>query len=288
MSEHAPKLRALLAYDADALSVTGRARIEAHLAGCEVCQGELATLRLYDELSAEVRSAPVPQIDYDRMELALRREARAQARGGRALPLALLALAAAVLLGVLGLQRRETPAPMAALPSAPAAVASTTTHPPEPMPTLSGTTTATADAQVGEARATLETALHEGDVLETGPQGTLHGRLAAGTGFALGGASRLTLRRMRADGIALELERGQVSNAVRTGIHYRVEAGPYRVVVRGTRFSVRRDGDHVHVSLAEGAVAVEALPTADSRAGDAAADGRTLAVLHAPAEWDSA
>ncbi|NOY90675.1 MAG: FecR domain-containing protein, partial [Deltaproteobacteria bacterium] len=140
---------------------------------------------------------------------------------------------------------------------------------------LEGELTAVAGGvRVADVAANLGDSLHEGDVLETDANSALHARLAPGTGFVLAADSRLELSRVRPSGVVLSLERGSVSSAVRTGDVYRVEAGSYRVVVRGTRFSVSRVGDGVQVSLAEGTVAIER--------GDA-----TLEVLHAPARWRS-
>ncbi|MCU0674528.1 MAG: AgmX/PglI C-terminal domain-containing protein [Myxococcota bacterium] len=65
-----------------------------------------------------------------------------------------------------------------------------------------------------------------------------------------------------------------MASEVLTGTPYAVVAGPYRVEVRGTRFSVDRDGDAVAVRLDEGRVAI-------SR------DGELLVLLEAPAEWRS-
>jgi len=284
MSEHSPKTQALMAYDAEALSQAGQRRIEHHLEACETCQRELLAIQTYAELATEIRSAEIPRLDYGRMELALRREARDQAKGSkRSVAWALLALAAAVLLGVVGLRQRGVDSPQASrlperAPETQLAHADTlpvdSSVAPQEQP-LEGELTAVAGVvRIANAQANLGDVLHEGDVLETGVASGLHGRLASGTGFALAPDSRLALSRVRPSGIVLSLQHGAVSNAVLTGTVYQVDAGAYRVVVRGTRFSVARDGAEVRVSLAEGTVAIER--------GDA-----TLEVLHAPAEWAS-
>ncbi|NOY94067.1 MAG: zf-HC2 domain-containing protein, partial [Deltaproteobacteria bacterium] len=120
MSAHAPKIRALLAYEAGELSQAGRERLERHLAGCDICREQWVAMQTYGELSQAIRAAEIPSLDYGRMELALRREARAHTKGtGRGATWAVLALAAAVLLGVLGVRQRFVQRPQASrLPDA--------------------------------------------------------------------------------------------------------------------------------------------------------------------------
>jgi len=100
--KHPPKLGALMAYDADVLSDDGRRRVEAHLSGCDTCREALAAMHVYDTLLADVANEPAPAIDYPRMELPLRREARQTATKiedmTRIVPATFLAVAAAALL----------------------------------------------------------------------------------------------------------------------------------------------------------------------------------------------
>jgi hypothetical protein len=105
---HPPKTAALVAYDAGALSSSGRTQLETHLAACETCRTELASIRLWSRESARMRAIKTVPVDFSKMELALAREAKSQARevkaaqtGRRVLPmLAPLALAATVLLTI--------------------------------------------------------------------------------------------------------------------------------------------------------------------------------------------
>ncbi|MEO0324259.1 MAG: zf-HC2 domain-containing protein, partial [Myxococcota bacterium] len=100
---HAPKLRALEALDAGALSPEGERRLRAHLATCARCQRAQASMHLYGALTGELRAEDALRrrpVDFARMELPLRHEARQQAaRARRARSLrraAPLAVAAAV------------------------------------------------------------------------------------------------------------------------------------------------------------------------------------------------
>src|SRR5690606_29359211 len=72
---HRPKTAALLAYADGALSDAGRARLERHLARCEVCRRELAAMKLYERMAEDARETPAPEGDYARMELTRARAA---------------------------------------------------------------------------------------------------------------------------------------------------------------------------------------------------------------------
>jgi hypothetical protein len=89
---HAPKTAALEALAAGLLSEDGERRIRTHLSGCAVCREHFATIHVYRESQElilqskpEVEGRPV---DWNKMERALAREARAQvsvnARGASA------------------------------------------------------------------------------------------------------------------------------------------------------------------------------------------------------------
>lgn len=121
MRPHAPKTAALSAFDAGALSPARRAQVEKHLSECEVCSKELAKIRLWSRESARIRAQKVVPVDFAKMELALAREAKAQAktasseRSNRKLVPMLwpVAVAAAALL-TLGLDRLMEPGPSVA------------------------------------------------------------------------------------------------------------------------------------------------------------------------------
>ena len=55
---HAPKVAALLAYDAGLLSARGTRRVETHLGVCDACKRTLAAIRAYDGLVEDTRSMP--------------------------------------------------------------------------------------------------------------------------------------------------------------------------------------------------------------------------------------
>jgi anti-sigma factor RsiW len=116
MRPHAPKTAALSAYEAGALSPPRRAQVEKHLSSCDTCQGELARIRLWSRESAKIRAQKAVPVDFSRMELALAREAKAQAqtaaseRSSRKLaPMLLPLAAAAAALLTLGLGRLIEP-----------------------------------------------------------------------------------------------------------------------------------------------------------------------------------
>lgn len=264
---HAPKWRALLAYHEEALSPDGRTRLERHLERCPVCREALASMGAYDEVADSVRGA-APEVAFERIEPSVRRAAHRRRRqrwfGAAA---AVLAAAAAVALWL-----RPTPRPIE-----PPRVAVTQPSPPEvtePARLQATVVAVGGDVRVGERGVALGTALQEEDALALAPGAALHVRLASGTGFAIAGSGELALSRLRADGVALALRRGRVVSQVRTGTHYAVEAGPYRVQVRGTRFEVRRDGERVAVTVDEGVVEV-------------LREGALVALLPAPAFWSS-
>ena len=115
---HAPKLRALAALDAGLLSPEGERRLRAHLATCAICREAHAAMQVYGVLAGEARvddALARRPIDFERMELPLRRAARSQAaraRRGRFLRRSapLVAIAAAGLLAVAAGRQGEGPA----------------------------------------------------------------------------------------------------------------------------------------------------------------------------------
>ncbi len=291
-SQHRPKTAALLAYAEDALSPDGRRRLERHLfgaaadePGCDVCQKELAAIRLYDGLVDDVE-AEAPEVDFSRMELKLAREAQRisvemeQVKRPSRWPLFAAAAAAALLLAWLAW---PAPAPQVAeRPPAPAVpdpaddVAPAPAESPALMPVV---TLASAAYRVDGQRAPLvvgET-VPEGARVATEPGGAAHVRLLDGTGFALHADAALSLTRAREDGVELTLERGAVSHAVTGFAHesrYVVLAGGYEVEVVGTRFVVAYVETELSIDLREGALEVRP------------PEGETLR-LEAPARWRS-
>ena len=265
-TSHEPKWRALVAYQEGSLSEAGRRRLERHLDACDVCTEALIRMDAYEGVSDAIRDTD-PQVNFPKIELAVRREATARSRR-RALAFTVLAAAAAI--GLVVTIRGESPTPtrVPSIPGAPLAVREVPATP----------RTATVVAVGGDARANLETLL-VGAVLEEGDQidlidGAVHARLDADTGFAMHGDARLQLAHVRDDGVSLALQSGRVSNQVRTGTVYAIEAGLYSVHVRGTLFEVIREGNEIAVTVDEGVVEV--------RRGD-----EVVALLPAPASWSS-
>ncbi len=299
MSAHRPKTMALMAYCEGLLSKAGAERLERHLAHCEPCRRQLAAMRLYETMRREAAEASY-EPNWDRMELPLRREATRQARRLRARrgPLRWgvpLAVAAAAVLGVVLLDRSpqepssppvatNRSAPPVAPPTRPAA-----TDTEDTAKLASAAVEATVTAVSGEASIVGADGTHRpalpgaavatGETLVTAAGGTVHVRVGAGTGFALGGASRVRL--LAADGHAtvLDLLEGEVHNRVAPlgpKDRYEVLGGTrWAARVRGTRFTVRRPDGGFAVAVAEGTVEVTD-------------DGRLTAMLWAPITWTSA
>ncbi|MEZ4249168.1 MAG: AgmX/PglI C-terminal domain-containing protein [Polyangiales bacterium] len=271
--------RAIAAYVEGRLSKEGRRRLEARAARQPEVADALARARALGALSSDadrVARDAVMGTPLEKLELPLRREvARLEdARRRRNVGVAVLALAAAAVLGWLVTH----PAPV----EAPVAEAVVEELPPAPVlaaAALDAEVTAVAGEALAEGRdlpLALGDTLHEGEVLQVA--GALHGRLDEGTGIVLAPGpsplARARIDRLRVDGVVLSLLQGRLGNQVRTGTPYAVQAGPYRIEVRGTRFSVDRVEDEVAVRLDEGRVAIER-------------DGELLALLEAPAEWRS-
>lgn len=263
---HEPKWRALVAYQEGSLSEAGRRRLERHLDECDVCTEALIRMDAYEGVSDTIRETD-PQIDFPKIELAVRREAAARARR-RSLAFTVLAAAAAI--GLVVTIQQESPEPTRVpIPGEALAVREA------PSPTRIATVVAVG----GNARSD-QGALFVGAVLEEGDSvdlvdGAVHARLDSDTGFALHGDARLVLAHVREDGVELDLQSGRVSNQVRTGTVYAIAAGEYSVHVRGTVFEVVRNAGEVAVTVDEGVVEV--------RRGD-----EVVALLPAPATWSSA
>lgn len=249
---HSPKWRALIAFNGELLSGEGTMRLERHLEGCDVCQEALAEIRAFDEVAHEVRESPV-DVDFTRMDLVLRREAKSIAnrqRVKRALPFVLAAAAAALFIGA---QMMPDEVAHVANNDEPTVPDVTDTVIPEPeSPSVAGVVVALA-GDVGERG--LGGAVAEDEALSV-DEGSLHVLMPDGSAFALSANSRVQTTRLREDELILTLEEGRVTSDVRTGRSYYVDAPPYRIRVQGTRFEVRREGEQVAVTLDEGIVEV--------------------------------
>ncbi|HEX7480444.1 MAG TPA: AgmX/PglI C-terminal domain-containing protein [Polyangiales bacterium] len=260
---HEPKLRALEALQAQRLSAAGRARLRRHLERCELCETTLRGLRVHTQLTAAVR-ASAPQVDFARMELAMRQHARAAARRSRltrfALPAAAVAVAAAVLLVLMLRPTQRTPQPLAR----PAAVQKVSPAQPEAASVVAMLTALRGTATVvgtdgSEQRLTLDRPVREGERIALAADAEVHVRLGTDTAMALGPAARVGLQRLREHETFIDLLEGSVTSQVRhlqPGERYVVHALGYAVSVVGTHFSVSVDDDQLHVAVEQGHVVV--------------------------------
>ncbi|MGE0787533.1 MAG: AgmX/PglI C-terminal domain-containing protein [Sandaracinaceae bacterium] len=295
MPTHRPKTAALIAYSEDLLSETGKARLERHLSGCEVCRSELAAMEMYDSMIESVHSTNLPQIDFASMETALAREAASVSRELRARhvqdklherrrPYAMMvgvaALAAAGVLAYSAWTQPPSSAPVARPSAVPEATAEPDVAPATSLPLHPVVTLAAGEAvqlRAGEELPiTVGDAVPEGTAIRIG-DGELHVRLSEGTGIVAMAQTRLSLVHARTDGVRVQLESGSLGQQVAPrgeGERYVVATAGYEVEVRGTRFVVSREGPRVGVDLSEGTVTVRT------------PDGREL-ILVAPARWRS-
>ncbi|MBK8169338.1 MAG: AgmX/PglI C-terminal domain-containing protein [Sandaracinaceae bacterium] len=282
---HQPKTAALIAYDADLLSAAGRARVDRHLRYCEACRDELASMRLYESLANDVKALPAPEVNWDKMELALRREARAQSRAVSRAKTAtyapLLGIAAAAALVAITVSRfgasNDVHEPVDNTP-----VATNTQMPvQDDGAEVRGVVMAAAglvhrDSLSGATLSVGDT-FSEGAHIISEENSELHARMLEGTGFVLASASDVTVTKSRERAVELTLAKGEVSSQVHHlggEERYLIHAADYEVRVRGTRFSVKRDADNVAVSVDEGFVEVSK-------------HGEVLAVVRAPGQWGS-
>jgi ferric-dicitrate binding protein FerR (iron transport regulator) len=271
---HRPKTAALIAYADDLLSPAGRSRIERHIAECDVCHRELAAIVAYTRVLAEASKERIPEVDFDRMELALAREAERLSneivRSKRS-PWAwvAVAIAAAVLLAV---YLKWPHAQVAVHPRAP----TREVEAPLEVALLTPVVTLAASATRNGERLHAGDAVHESDRLAIA-DGVLHVRLHDGTGFVAEASSELALTRARENAVGLTLNRGRLDSEaapLAAGSTYVVLCDGYRVEVRGTRFAVSRLDGIVGVDLERGHVVVST------------PDGHTID-LRAPASWRS-
>lgn len=269
MSTHRPKTAALIAYAEGLLSAKGRVRVERHLAECATCRRELAAVMLYDRMADDAREAPVPEVDFDRMEMTLAREAQRISQEiqivKRRRPWAWIAVAAAAAAALAVYAAWPAPeAPVASEEPAPREVVDEPAEQPAPAAALSPVVTLAAgqaERVEGSEAVALSAGevLHEGQRVRTGADGVAHVRLSDGTGFVASADTELSLSRAREDAVELSLSRGRVDNTVaelRSGSTYVVLAAGYAIEVRGTRFVVSFEDQVVGVDLAEGSVVV--------------------------------
>ncbi len=277
MSDHEPKIAALLAYEAGELSPEGRRRVEAHLGTCEVCREALASMRVYDELVRDVKAEPVPEPDWSRMELALRREARrARRRIGPAVWVGLAAAAAAVL-AFLYTQRG---APEETLVEAPR-VEPGEARPEPARLRITGEVTAVVQGVSGGTDVLdpveVGTPVREEMRIATASGALAHLRFYEGTGVVVQPDTLVKVEELREGRVTLALLEGAVASEVTPlgeGDRYAVRAGDYTVRVRGTRFAVVHGESGTAVTVDEGVVEV-------------LRGGEVVATVAAPGIWRS-
>lgn len=276
---HTPKIAALIALDEGLLSPPGKRRLERHLAGCAICRSARASVRALEVLTTEARDQEWPEPQWGQMELALAREARAVAthirhvRQSSRYPVMGMLAAAAVIVVIVS-QVAEGPSfdHRTGGPRAPAAVQ-------DDGSVIEGSVVAVSGVvHVDRVRVEPGTVLREGARLSVAPTGArVHARLTTDTGLVALPGTTVDFDRLREHAVVLGLATGEVASQVRhlgDGERYEVRAGDYLVRVRGTRFSVRRLGDEVAVTVDEGFVEVS----------DRSA---VLALVHAPGTWVS-
>ncbi len=306
---HAAKLAALAALAAGQLSTTGRARIERHLASCDVCRSTHQGMRLHHALTRELQQAE-PAVDFGKMELALRREARRaverERAGSRVLPR--LAVAAAILLGLVVAQHwyaTRSPGPTAQHAKTQQTAGSTRNFTNEGAQLTAEVTALAGHGQVHDAAGTTRdltptSVLAEGDRLELAAGSQAHVRVADATGFVVEEGTQLGLSKLRTNGVILDLSGGSVTSQVRhleVNQRYEVHAGGYRVAVRGTHFRVsfavakaqltaEVSEGHVVVSDASGTVVSDLIAPARFAVneGQRAAPNLALAAPRLPAQ----
>ncbi len=255
MRQHGPKLNALEALAAQQLSDQGRLRLERHLAGCNTCRDALQLVREYIALRAAARGVSVSEPSWERLEATIdagARPSRATGRSGRLLAVALpiLAVAATVVVGWIGLVGQRQAAEVAVRTSAPSRA------PSRPVDTkaVRGWITVGTSGPHGTG-----TDVVEGTTLRTPVGQELHVHLAEGTGIVLWENSELFVARLQEHAVRLTLVRGGVSNAVGhlgPDDTYVVDAGGVTAEVRGTHFFVGRNDGDVRVDVHEGHVAL--------------------------------
>lgn len=262
-SGHAPKLRALRAFERRQLTAAGATRLHEHLAGCEACQRALTGLRLANHLIDEARAA---QVDYDvsRIEAGLARSQQTDGRRRAALGLGLPLIAAAAA-GAFWLATGHS-----GLPSDPVATPAEHARAPardsNPSPAVfAASVTALAGpgtlerANGASEPLRIDASLREGDVVRLDGDSLAHVRLDRASGCVLGPGSELSLLRLRNGETEVELRSGRLTNQVQqltAAEHFLVRAAGYQITVHGTHFEVVAANDALSVMVAEGHVMV--------------------------------
>jgi ferric-dicitrate binding protein FerR (iron transport regulator) len=262
-----------MAYESGALSSVGRARVERHLRTCTICQRELAVIQTYEATVDRIRDEKAPELDWSRMELALEREARAQAKKhqrGWAMPAigVLLAAAAAIAL-VIAPGTTSTPVATAVAhhwvvdsgPPSSVAIA------PAPYEGSRVTLVAGPGASADGVPMAIGASLDGSETLATAEASSMHARLEPGLAVALAPSTSLRLATLDG-GPELTLAQGRVAVQVR-GARTIILAGAYRVEVEVASFVLDLDGDVLRLDVQSGGVRVTGPATDETLTGPA-------------------
>ena len=252
------------------------ARIKQHLDSCPRCSGQAERLARVRSAMNDIAGTPAPELGWDRIGVrlywenssarhaALRRQERSPWPRRVALGVTsglLVAMGAYVATTLLG----EQPAPMRAAAPAdvvtPAASGGEVMQAPAAMRGVvtfaSGSTSV--DGAPVDIRALFDRPIGAGTRLESAPGGRLVVQFGRQSGFALGPASSVYLRRFDEEAVELEILNGSLDVEVSKralGQTFTVVAGRHRVSVRGTAFRVDHRNGELQVACAHGRVVV--------------------------------
>jgi TonB family protein len=290
---HAPKLAALEALRDGRLSPAGQRRIERHLGRCDTCRRALATMQLYHQTAAEVRASVPPSIAWDKMELALAREARRivarRQRWQRAPAYAVLAAAAALV--VIWAVPHAPEAPSADRPApraregdgAPVVVA-------EARPITATLTLVAGRARErdrnGERSLSVGDVLVEGATIATSERSEAHLAIGEdGTGAIVYAHTEAVLAQLRDGDVTIELAHGRIASAIppRTGPSIETIERSARFVVLASAYRIEAHVAHFQVSLEDAVIETE---VAEGEVSVHRPDGEVV-VVTAPGRWSS-
>jgi ferric-dicitrate binding protein FerR (iron transport regulator) len=311
---HSPKIAALTALHEGLLSPKGRARLEAHLAICEICREAQGSMVLFERISGDIRTSQTPEVDWEKVarrldeKIAVERAAmpaKAPKKLRWGASLAVVSAAAALLYWISvdtdSPAMVEAPSP-ARLSRAPSRVEPTRRARIAREPQIMDDTAhliATVTLRAGDVRiredgiehsADVDDQLVEGAAIETELDSELHLRIATRTGIALSEESHVRFAVLRDENVVLALERGHIASVVhaegfRSSSRFVVMASEYRFEGHATHFEVELEADSLRLDVAEGEVRVHRpdgrvetvrAPGHWSANGSSSEDGRTL------------
>lgn len=291
------------------LPATDAADARAHLARCSECEAAFADVQgALDVLLVLPEPPPMPDDVARRVGTKLSDELdRRAAKGlrswwanlfGPRLVLVTLGVALAIVAAyALTRAPAEPVAPIAQQTpevGPPKDVVAPPPEPPQPpAKKLTATVASAKKAKASQRQAAKAQVLAEGSVVSTEKGGSLWMKLPDGTRAGLTGSSEVTLAKLEAKALTLDVEGGSVAMVVphREDRVLTVRAGEVEVKDLGTRFLVSREAARVLVAVEEGSVEVKT-PTSTQtvRAGNAVAwrDGKLTSMPWAVREEPAA